>query len=143
MVDVDVVLKKLGELADFVSRVRSHRPSDAETLANDRNVRDLVSYNLALAVQACLDIASHLIADEAWEPSTTAAESFQTLAQHGVISQELAAVLGQAAGLRNILIHGYSKAVPARIHAAATSGLGDLERFAQEISAWMKRSRKL
>jgi len=141
MVDVNVVTGKLRELADFISRVESHRPPDAETVANDRDVRDLVSYNLALAVQACLDVTSHLIADEAWEASTTAAESFQTLARHGVLSNELAAVLGQAAGLRNILVHGYSKAVPARIHAAATTGLADLERFAQEISDWMERSR--
>jgi uncharacterized protein YutE (UPF0331/DUF86 family) len=141
MVDVNVVTGRLRELADFISRVRSHRPPDAETLANDRNVRDLVSYNLALAVQACLDIASHLIADEVWEAGTTAAESFQTLARHEVISSELATVMGQAAGLRNILVHGYSKAVPARIHAAATTGLADLERFGQEISAWMERSR--
>lgn len=141
MVDVNVVTGKLRELADLISRVESHRPADAETLANDRDARDLVSYNLALAVQACLDIASHLISDEAWEASTTAAESFQTLARHQVISGELAAVLGQAAGLRNILVHGYSKAVPARIHAAATTGLADLERFGQEVSAWMARSR--
>jgi uncharacterized protein YutE (UPF0331/DUF86 family) len=139
MVDVDVVLRKLRALEDYLSRVRSNRPPDAETLANDRNVRDLVSYNLALAVQACLDVASHLIADEAWEPSTTAGESFQILAHHGVISPELAAVLAKAAGLRNILIHGYSTAIPERIYAAATSGLSDLERFAQEVSEWMKR----
>jgi hypothetical protein len=35
------------------------------------------------------------------------------------------------------VVHGYSKAVPARFHAAATTGLTELEKFAQEVSTWM------
>jgi uncharacterized protein YutE (UPF0331/DUF86 family) len=138
MVDVNVVAAKLDELSDFISRIRSHRPGDAATLANDRDSRDLVSYNLVLAVQACLDLASHLIADEEWELATTASDSFLILAKHGVIPRATAEVLKQAASLRNILVHGYSKAVPDRIYAAATSGLGDLERFADELTTWLR-----
>ena len=138
MVDANTIASKLDELADLVARVRSFNPEDAAVLTEDRTARDLVAYNLVLAVQSCLDIASHLIADEEWGLATTASESFQILARHGVITSAMAAVMGKAAGLRNILVHGYSKAVPARIHIAVTSGLAELERFGDEVAAWVR-----
>jgi uncharacterized protein YutE (UPF0331/DUF86 family) len=138
MVDIDILATKLNELFDFISRIRSVRPGDVESLVENRDAFDLVAYNLVLAVQACLDLASHLIADEEWELATKASESFMVLAQHGVISKDSAEILGKAASLRNVLVHGYSKAVPDRVYAAATAGLGDLERFADEISAWVR-----
>jgi len=76
MVDADVIAAKLGELADRVGRVRQHRPADADALAADRDALDLVSFNLMLAVQACTDIASHLIADEGWPPGQGSGRGF-------------------------------------------------------------------
>lgn len=139
MVNANVVTAKLRDLADSIAQVRRHRPDDAAVLADERDVRDLVSFNLMLAVQACSDIASHLIADEGWPPAPNVAESFRLLQERGVLSEPVAAALGQAASLRNVIAHGYSKADHIRIHRAAVDGLADLERFAAEVSAWVSR----
>jgi uncharacterized protein YutE (UPF0331/DUF86 family) len=137
MVDLDVLAAKLRELAERIARVREHRLPGAAALAADRDALDLVSFNLLLAVQACMDVASHLIADEDWLPTATAAQSFERLAEHRVISAETAAVLGQAAGLRNVVAHGYAGVDPEQIHRASTEGLTDLERFSSEVSSWV------
>ena len=137
MVDLDVVTAKLTELADRVARLRQHRPESAASLAAEPDSLDLVSFNLMLAVQACLDIASHLIADEGWEPAMTLAESFRRLSDRGVIGTTTAAALGEAVGLRNIVAHGYASADPNSIFAAATNGLADLEQFAREVGRWL------
>ena len=139
MVDSDVVTAKLAELAERVVRIRRHCPESATTLAEDSDALDLVSFNLMLAVQACLDIASHLIADEAWEPAMTLVESFRRLADRGVVGETTAAALGDAVGLRNVVAHGYASADPTSIFAAATGGLGDLEQFAREVARWLAR----
>ncbi len=66
MVDADLVAARLRELGDRIARVRARVPSRASALADDRDTLELVAFNLMLAVQSCLDIASHLIADERW-----------------------------------------------------------------------------
>jgi uncharacterized protein YutE (UPF0331/DUF86 family) len=137
MVDADVVTAKLGELAERIRRAREHCPSSSGELAADRDALDLVSFNLMLAVQSCLDIASHIIADEGWEPATTLAGAFQGLSVHGVISSDTAAALGRAAGLRDIVAHGYAALDAAGIHDAAVTGSADLARFSSEVSAWV------
>jgi uncharacterized protein YutE (UPF0331/DUF86 family) len=137
MVDLDVLAAKLRELAERLARVREHCRPDAAALAGDRDALDLVSFNLMLAVQVCVDVASHLIADEGWPLAATAAQSFQRLFEHGVISQGVADMLGRATGLRNVVAHGYAGVDPEQIHRAATEGLADLERFASEVGAWV------
>src|SRR5205814_8619799 len=99
----------------------------------------LVSFNLMLAVQSCLDIASHLIAEQGWAPAPSLSDAFVRLGAHGVISRNTAAALKDAAGLRNVVAHGYAGADPKKIHAAASVGLGDLEAFAREVAAWLLR----
>jgi uncharacterized protein YutE (UPF0331/DUF86 family) len=136
MVDANLIAVKLAELAERVGRVRGHAKASAEVLAADRDALDIVSFNLMLAVQACLDLASHIIADEGWAPATTLAESFRRLAEHGVIAPQTAAALGAAAGLRDVVAHGYAGVDPEKVHLAATRGTGDLDEFAREVARW-------
>jgi uncharacterized protein YutE (UPF0331/DUF86 family) len=138
MVDTELVAAKLSELARRVKRVRVHRPGSADELGTSPDAFDLVSFNLMLAVQACLDVASHLIADERWAPARDLGGSFERLAEHGVIRKETAAALRRASGLRNVVAHVYGKADPELVFAAATEGLEDLDRFASEVAAWTK-----
>ena len=138
MVDADVIAAKLRELEDRILRVKAHCPPDAASLAADRDALDLVSFNLMLAVQACLDIASHLIADEGWTVATSLGDAFQRLGEHGVLTSETTQALRQVAGLRNVVAHGYADASAAILHTAASQRVADLERFAREVSAWVR-----
>jgi len=138
MVDVDVVAVKLAEIADRLERVRSCCPAEAETLAQDRDALELVSFNLILAIQAALDVASHIIADEGWPAAATLNESFVRLHEHQVISAETLTGVRPAARLRNILAHMYSSVDPGKVHLAATVGLSELERFAGEVGSWIQ-----
>ena len=76
MVDIDVIAAKLADLRDRIGRVEAHRTADADSLARDRDALDLVAFNLMLAVQACADIASHLIADEGWAAAASLGDAF-------------------------------------------------------------------
>jgi uncharacterized protein YutE (UPF0331/DUF86 family) len=139
MVDRNLMATKLGELSDRVARVRLHCPSSADGLRGDRDALDLVSFNLMLAVQSCLDVASHLIADEGWVAPRTLGEAFQRLEEQGVISAQVAAALARAVGLRNVVAHGYAGVDPAMVFMAATAGLADLDGFAREVANWVAR----
>ena len=138
MVDPDLIAIKLGELADRLARVRAHRAPSAGALQADRDRLDLIAFNLMLAVQACADIASHLIADEAWPPAASLGAAFERLRDEGVISPPVCEALGRAVGLRNVVAHGYATVRPDAIHAASTRGTEDLETFAREVAGWVR-----
>ncbi len=133
MVDRDLVASKLGELAEHVARVRSRRKATAEDLRRDRDALDLVAFNLMLAVQACADVASHVIAGEGWPPPPSLGAPFERLREHDIISAPVCEALARAVGLRNLIAHGYAGVRPEMVHAAATTGLADLEAFARDV----------
>lgn len=139
MVDIDIVTSRLRDLTLRIQRIRLHCSPTPEELAGNQDALDLVSFNLMLAVQACLDVASHIIADESWEPVTTSADSFQCLEQHSVISMATAKTLALASGLRNVVAHEYAGIRPGLVHKAATDGLAGLEQFAREVGDWMSK----
>ena len=108
MVNQKIVAAKLAELARRGERVRVHAKSSAEELAADRDALDLVSFNLLLAVQACTDIASHVIAGAGWVPAGSLADLFAQLSEHGVISSESQVALSRAVDLRNVIAQSYA-----------------------------------
>jgi uncharacterized protein YutE (UPF0331/DUF86 family) len=141
MVNEDLISAKLAELGDRLERVKLHCPATAQALAGDRDALDLVSFNLLLAVQSCADIASHIIADEGWPSAVTLADGFERLREHGVIEEGTARALSRAAGMRNVLAHGYGNVDVAMVHVAASSGTRDLNAFAREVARFLQRSR--
>jgi uncharacterized protein YutE (UPF0331/DUF86 family) len=64
MVDTNVVAQKLKEIYRRITRTRAVCPAEPEDLAANEDALELVSFNLLLGVQACIDLATHLIADE-------------------------------------------------------------------------------
>src|SRR5262245_1834615 len=136
MVNRTLLSIKLSELADRLGQVRRHRKPGVEELKHDRDAAELVAFNLLLAVQTCVDIASHCIADEGWPVAKSIGESFTRLEEHGVIPASLAEALRRGTGLRNWIAHGYAGVDLALVHRAATDGLNDLEAFARAIAQW-------
>jgi uncharacterized protein YutE (UPF0331/DUF86 family) len=137
MVNRDVVVAKLADLALRAQRAGAHVPATSAELAADPDALDLVAFNLMLAVQICADIASHIVSDEGWPAARTLGEGFARLAEHGVLTQTTADALGRAAGLRNVVAHGYASVDVDLVYRAAKSGLGDLDAFAREVARWV------
>ena len=107
MTDLDLVEKKLAFIESCVSELR--RLAIAENIDTDVKERRFVEHTLQLAIQACLDAASHVVSDDRLGEPNTNQELFRLLAQAGRLSQDLARSLSAVAGFRNVLVHGYAE----------------------------------
>ena len=142
MTDIVVVLRKLALLREHVQRVRRRRPHTAAALAADVDILDALSMSLLVAVQETVDVAFHLCADESWGVPASYAESFDVLARHGILSDELARRLSGTTALRNRLAHGYASADVERLWTELPHGLEALEEFASAVAGWLGRDER-
>ena len=128
----DIVLAKVSTIRKAVATIRS---LDSELPGAEKEwVRlDLTVLNLQRAVEAAIDVASHLISANGWELPRDARHALEILVARGVISGNLLKVLHGAIGFRNIAVHDYTKLDPRVIHGIAADHLGDLEEFANEV----------
>lgn len=131
MTDADLVLKKLAFVETCLADLERH--AKPERLAADVRDRRFVEHTLQLAIQACLDCASHIMSSERLGEPSTNRELFATLARAGWISQELCAKLESAASLRNILVHGYTEVDLELLRDVLENHLGDLRDYVAAV----------
>ena len=134
MVRPDVVAAKAGRARAWLSDASTLLLGPAETFVTDVPGRDLAIFYLFLAVQECIDLAAHWVADEAWGEPDDAGSAFDILADRNVISRETATVLRGAVGLRNRIAHGYALLDYSRVHREAQDGIPALRSFLHGIA---------
>jgi uncharacterized protein YutE (UPF0331/DUF86 family) len=78
--DRPLVENKLESLRRCIRRIETKCPDQAETLTGDYDVQDILTLNLARAVQLCVDIAMHVVASSEESPPDTMAASFDAFA---------------------------------------------------------------
>jgi uncharacterized protein YutE (UPF0331/DUF86 family) len=130
--DEDVVMAKVSTIRKCVATIRSLADEIPE--ADKEWMRlDLTALNLQRAVEATLDLASHLISANGWELPRDSRHAFQVVAEHGIVSGTSRKVLDGMVGFRNIAVHNYRDLDPAIVRGIAAHRLGDLEAIAGEI----------
>lgn len=78
-------------------------------------------------------MASHILAQKNGRTPTTMAESFMLLAEEKIISEGVAQALVKSVGLRNLLVHEYSKIDWNIVTKVANEHLDTFRDFAKEI----------
>lgn len=132
--DNELIEQKLESLRRCLQRIQGKCPSSAETLASDPDLQDIIVLNLTRALQLCVDIGTHLISGMDTPPPSTMGQTFDLLAEIGVINTELAIRMKKAVGFRNIAVHNYEAINWQIVHAIATSHLNDFKDFAQAVA---------
>jgi uncharacterized protein YutE (UPF0331/DUF86 family) len=129
--DPDLVLKKLAVIETCVRELR--QLARAEGLVEDIKERRFVEHTLQLAIQAALDVASHIVSDDRLGEPRTNRELFTLLESAGWVSRDLSRTLRAMTGFRNVLVHGYDVVDVAVVRDLLENRLGDLELFVQMI----------
>ncbi len=134
MTDPTILVRKLAQLREHLQRANRRRSNSAEELAANTDQLDALALSVMVIVQESIDIAFHIVVDEGWGLPGSYAESFELLAQHGVIDSRLATELGAAARLRNRIAHGYATLDPGRLWAELPEGLAAFEAYSVAIA---------
>ena len=131
--DEDIVLAKLGLIDEALGRIGRVVESRGEL--QPWIVDDLYALYLQRAVEACIDLANHLIAENRWTTPSTASEAFRTLNEHGVVDDAFASTLIAMVGFRNVAVHSYDSLDLDVVRAIVDEHLDDLRRFSRRIVA--------
>ena len=129
-----IIARKLDSLQRCLARIAAKRPQTVAALEKDIDLQDILVLNLSRAVQICVDLASHLLADVDLPPPNTMGEAFDRLTQAGIIDADLALQMKKAVGFRNIAVHAYDAINWQIVFAIATQGQREIERFAQAVA---------
>lgn len=131
MIDEELLAKKLALIETYVVELRTLARPDK--IDDDVREERFVEHTLQLAIQATLDAASHVVSDERLGEPRTNQELFELLARAQWIPDELSRPLRAAAGLRNVLVHGYATVDKGIVRDVLANHLDDLLQFVAAI----------
>ena len=133
MTDPDLIAKKLAFIETCVSQLR--RLARPDQIATDVREERFVEHTLQLAIQAALDVASHIVSDERLGEPKTNYDLFDLLHGAGWIDEGQRATLRKMAGFRNLIVHGYMAVDLEIVRSIVETKLDDLLSFAAAIRA--------
>ena len=133
MTDPDLVAKRLAVIETCVAELR--RLARPEAIASDIREQRFVEHTLQIAIQAAVDVASHIVSDERLGEPATNRQLFDLLARAGWLQPDLAEILKRMTAFRNILVHGYQTVDLEILRDIAEHRVEDLLRFTTALRA--------
>lgn len=128
MVDPESIEDRLARLAALLEELARIEAAGHDAYVADFRSRLAAQHAIQVAIQACIDIGAHLIAEQGLQMPADYRGVFAALSKAG-LDVELADRLGDAAGMRNILVHGYLEVDDEAVWGALAH-LDDLRQFA-------------
>jgi uncharacterized protein YutE (UPF0331/DUF86 family) len=133
LVDTDLILAKAGSVKRHLNRVFEKRNTDLGTFLKNIDIQESVLFNIQMAIQNCIDIAAHIISDEGFGIPGSTNEMFYLLEENGYLNNEITEKMVKAVGLRNLVVHEYSKIDLERIFEVTQKDITDLNEFLKSI----------
>lgn len=131
MTDQDLVAKKLAFIETCLRELSQQARPDS--LSTDVREMRFVEHTLQIAIQAALDVASHIVSDNRLGEPRTNRDLFDLLGRHGWITPALASVMRDMGGFRNVLVRGYAEVDVSVVRDVLDRHLPDFEAFVAAI----------
>jgi uncharacterized protein YutE (UPF0331/DUF86 family) len=133
LIDRDILLSKADRVHGHVRRIKDKRPATMQEFLSDLDLQDIILFNLQMAIQNCIDMASHLISDEGLGVPGSTNEMFYMLQENGRIPQDIAEKMVAAVGFRNLVVHEYAKVDLEEVYRISQDHIDDLLDFLRAL----------
>lgn len=133
MIDIDLIMAKSGSVKKYLNRIKLKSNTDLQTFLADLDRQESILFNMQMAIQNCIDIASHIISDEGFGVPGSTNEMFYLLEDNGFLSNPLTEKMVKAVGFRNLMVHEYGKIDMDEVFEIAQKSINDLNDYLKSI----------
>lgn len=131
------VAARLRLMTDALADLRAVGPVGVDRLQEDRVARRAVERCLSHLVDTAAAINAHLAGALLDEAPRDLAESFDRIAEAGVVPADLAGRLRQSAGMRNVIVHAHDELDLDRVAAVIPLALEDFGRYVESVASYL------
>lgn len=139
MVDKAVVERLLVQLEEYLRDLDEAKLSySLEDFKGNKVIRRYTERTLQVAIEACLDIASHIISYKGFREPLDSKDCFQVLLENKLLPVALADSLKRMAQFRNIVVHDYIRVNPEIVYSIVQDNIPDIVAFAQVVDKMIR-----
>jgi uncharacterized protein YutE (UPF0331/DUF86 family) len=132
MLDKDRILAKIDELDAYLGELKQIAPSGYDEYQQIEKKRSCERL-LQLCIECVIDVCKLIVVQLRLGLPSEENDLFAKLEDKGLLSHQVAEVVRQMRGFRNILIHEYAAIDDELVYTYVNARLGDFESFKKEI----------
>lgn len=133
MVDQELLAEKTKLLAEYIGDLEEKVGVGLNELKENKILRRYLERTLHLAVEACLDIGNHLIADLELREPQDYKDIMVVLAEAGYLPPDRLDNFKKMAQFRNVIVHDYVRIDPEILIGILRKNIDDLRLFARLV----------
>ena len=138
MVDETLILRKLADLEEYYSQLSEYSSITVEQYEADWKLQRIVERTLQMMIETCVDISSHIIADNKFRVPDSYADTFRVMSENKIIPQDLSHTMEQIAKFRNIIVHHYDRVDAEIVITILRKKLNDFKKFKDTMINWLQ-----
>lgn len=132
-IDNDLIQGKIDIIEKNLTFLGEYKDISGMEFSNSYKDIQAVKYSLFEIIEACIDVASHIISIKGLERAESYAEMFEILGKNNFIKSKLSKNLSDMAKFRNILVHSYAKVDNSKVLDFVKEELIDVKNFVKEL----------
>lgn len=131
---------RIGKLEQYVRTIkRLQKQVDRKRFFSEELLQDAIERNLQLALEAVLDIADQIIAQEGFSKPEEYRDNILILGKEGVLPKSFAEKFAPAANFRNALVQDYLDLDLKKVYGHFKHDATDIEQFLKYCRlSWQK-----
>jgi uncharacterized protein YutE (UPF0331/DUF86 family) len=138
MVDKSLILRKLSELDQYYKQIKEYEKITVAQYSADWKIQRIIERTLQMMIETCVDIASHIIADQEYRVPISYSDTFTILFDEKIIGERLFNALRKMAKFRNIVVHHYDKVDAEIVIGILKKDLRDFKSYKDAIISFLK-----
>ncbi len=133
MISREVINAMIDLIDENIRLIEDIRSQGFEQFSKSFRDIQAAKHSLQEAIEACLDIGNHIIAEKGFRRAEDYKDIYKVLEEEGIIEPELSAKLQEMAQFRNLLVHRYGKIDTMRLFIIMSEDLKDIQEFVKRI----------
>lgn len=136
MIDKNRIYSKIDELDQYLHELQLVTPKDFKEFQRieiKRSCERLIQLSIECIIDICKIFVSNLKLGLPSEEN----DLFEKMVRERIITEEMALILREMKGFRNILIHEYAVVDDEIVYSVVKNRIGDFKKFKKQIIDWM------
>jgi len=129
----------LSEIISEVNDLKNATDITWEVYKTDKRARRFVERTLHIIIEACIDVAQHIISDEKMREPSSYRDTFTVLAENDVLRPGDLEKFENMASFRNLLVQYYERVDNEVVYAIFKKDLPDFDFFVKRIVEYLTR----
>jgi uncharacterized protein YutE (UPF0331/DUF86 family) len=140
--DNEKMVKLVSELRRSVNRLKELSKSQKDRFLRDPDKIGSAKYHFIVAIEACIDMANHIISQNGLRAPEDYADTFGVMGEVGAVEEDFALKLKTMAKFRNRLFHIYWEVDDSKVYDILQSSLEDFKRFLDSLAKYLDWANK-